>query len=338
MEESAMKKTLSMLLVLALTLCLTTAAFAMSGDARITGMIQGLGLGYSSGSGGSADLGDVYPQDERVEYITLYDSMFSWDSELTDSAAPAKLTASQIRSAQLDVRSTKQNSKVIDSITLNSRESRIEVKFKKEYIGTKEIDFDFDVYLTIDGRRQSDYAMNFSGTFGNQVIELYSDYGSVDISDGCVAEAQEYISKLEVDIGNGVTITTRISKDKRVYGTATLTPDSGDDEVMREYKDISDVLTLRTVGLNGAGSTVRLGAEYRGCYVYGKDLEYLGKGGDELPYADKYYLSSIKLDIPDDESESEFSKAPVESDNEPSTPSTTDQFPPNVNHNPSTGR
>lgn len=329
-----MKKSLSILLAFTLMLTLAATAFAMDGNAKITGMAQGLGLGYS-GSGGNIDLGEVYPQDERVEYIALYDNMFTWDTELPATATPTQLTASQIRAARLDVRSNKQNSKVVDSITLNSRESRIEVKFKKEYVGTKEIDFDFDVFLTIDGRRQNDHGVNFTGTFTNQVVELYGDYGSVDISDGSVAEAMESISKLEVDLGDGVTVTTRLSKGKRIYGTTDRTPSSSDDEVMREHKDITDVITMHTAGFS-SGSTVKLGAEFRSGYVYSGDLKYLGKSGDELPFTEKYFISAKKLDIADEEPAGSTS-VPTEDNKEPATPAV-DQTPKNANDNPGTGR
>lgn len=328
-----MKRIVSCALVTLLALSMTTAAFALD-PGKITGMAESLSLGYS-GSGGDAYLGEVYPQDERVEYISLYDTMFTWEGGDIPAATPAKLTAAQIRAAKVDVKSGRTNSKVIESIAINAKESRVEIKFAKEYAGTGELDFDFDVFLTLDGRRQNDYGVNFSGTFRNPTVELYSGYDTVDISDGTVAEAMEYIPKLEVEIGNGVTVSTRMSKGKRVYGTTTRTPDNSDDEVFRDHPTIRDVIHLRTVGLNGSGNTVKLSAEYSGYYVYGKDLSYFGTGKDALEYSDTYYLSGKKLDIAGEEPAfvSEAPK-PVESHYS----SVTDKSPPNVNYNPGTGR
>lgn len=329
-----MRKTLSLFLAFALLLSLTVSAFAISPNAKISSMTDSLALGYSGSVGGSVDLGDVRPQDERVVYINLYDTMFTWEgSELPDPASPALLTQSQIRTAKLDVKLSRQNSKVIDSVSVNSRDSRIEVKFNKVYVATKAVDFDCDIILTIDGRRQNDHAINLSGTFGNEVVELYADDSGIDISDGSVGEAMEYISKLEADIGNGVIVSTRLTKGKSVYGTSTFTPDNKDDEVMKEYKDISEVITLNTVGLNNSGSTVKLGAEYRNSYVYDKELKLLGKGSDALAYSDKYYLSAKELDV---DSGSEDPTTPVKDAQPTDTPA--NEVSGNVNHNPNTGR
>jgi hypothetical protein len=281
--------------------------------------------------------------------------MFSWDKELngdddgnddtenTDTDAPAvtptHLTPAQIRNARLDVRVDSRNSKVVESVKINQRESRIEVSFTDEFSGVKETDFEFDVYLTLDGRRQTDYGMTFTGTFGNPVIEVYEGSDYVDISDGSVALAVDSIKELDVDIGNGVIITTRLSKDKRVYGSATHTQDRADDEIMKEYKDIDYAVSLNTVGLNSTANTVTFGHEYTGFYVYDKDLEYLGKAGDKLAYSDKYYLSSKKLEIVED-LEPVDPTAPVEEPTDPvQTPATTTpgRTPPNANNVPGTG-
>jgi len=329
-----MKKTLAITLALMLVLCLTVTGFAQDSPGKITGMAQGLGLGYSA-TGGDADLGEVYPQDERVEYIYLYDSMFTWEDDSVLPATPTKLTPAQIRAARLEARSNKSTGKVLDSITLNTRESRIEVKFTKEYVGIKELDFDFDVVLSIDGRRQSDYAMNFSGTFCNPVVEVYDNDWEVDISDGSVAHAQEYISRLKLDVGNGVTVSTRLSKDKKVYCTTTMTPDSGDDELMKEHTGIAEVINLRAVGLSGSGTAVKLAPEYSGYHVYGKDLSYLGKGNEELELSEKYYLAAKKLELPDEEPA--VSEAPAPAVTQPAAPSEA-QSTSNANNNPNTGR
>jgi hypothetical protein len=334
-----MKKTLCLFLVLTLSLGLTAIAFAAGTNAKITGMSGDLALGYSGSGGGYADLGEVYPQDERVEYIHLYDTMFSWDNGDVPVVTPSQLTPAQIRGARLDVRTAIRNTKVIDSVKLDQRESRIEVKFKDEYAGTKEIDFELDVSLTVDGKRQDDHGLTFTGTFTNPVIELYDGADTVDISDGSVALAVDAVSKLEADIGNGVTIKTRLSKDKRIYGVADTTPGSADDDLMNENKDISDVINLKTEGFNASSSTVKLGSEYRGLFVYDKDLAYLGKAGDDLPFLDKYYLSSKELESADDLSDGEDEPFEDPAENAEGPVSLFDDtYPVNVNSNPGTGR
>ena len=137
-----------------------------------------------------------------------------------------------------------------------------------------------------------------------------------------------------------MTITTRLSNDKKVYGTTTMTPDSKDDEVMMAYSGISEVITLRTVGLNGSGSTVKMGPEYASYHIYNKDLAYLGTGRDKLEHSDKYYMSTQKQDIEFKEPNVTETTKPVPADDisEPVTPSPAEQSLTNANHNPATGR
>ena len=331
-----MKKSISLILVLAMVFCMALTGFAMSGPTgKITGMTGDLSLGYS----GPGDLGEVYPQDERMEYIYLYDSMFSWDDDYVPQSTPSQLSTSQIRTARLEARTSRSTSKVVESIAINAKESRIEIKFAKEYIGTRKLDFEFDVVLSVDGRRQSDHAMSFTGTFLNASIDVYDGYEDVDISDGTVAVAQEYLSKLDVFIGHGITVATRLSNGKAVYGTTTMTPTSHDEEIMKEYPGISEAITLRTVGFPSS-SKVKMGPEYTTYHVYDKDLNYLGKGKDTLDISDKYYLSTKELDLDfqePSEAPSEASK-PVGGVGNAANLEPGNQSPPNANYNPGTGR
>lgn len=340
-----MKKILSMTLALVLMICTAATAYAQSG--KITGMAQGLSLGYSAGSGSDyVDLGEVYSQDEHVEYIYLYDSMFTWDDGYV-SATPTQLTPAQVRAAKLTARSS--NSKVLDSVTVSAKDSRIEIKFKNTLTGTKEVNFDFEITLSIDGRRQGDASMHFSGVFTNPVIEIYADYDSVDISDGSIAEALEYVSNIELEIGDGVSIFTRLSKGKRVSATAIRTPDSADDELMKEHKEIRDVVNIKASGIS-SNAKIKLDGSYGKYYIYDGDLKYLGTTQEKLPYASKLYLADKELDMNDDEDVSEpvsssteaMSTAPTESaaaNNVNYNPATGGgDYPPNANDNPGTGR
>lgn len=302
-------------------------------------MAQSLSAGYSGNtSGASADLGELAPQDKCVEYIYLYDTMFTWDDG-SSPATPALLSAAQINKAKLKVKSS--NGKAVEEIKVNSRESRIEIKFAEELVGTKDLDFAFDVYLTIDGRSWRDYAMSFSGTLANPMVEVHAEDTDVDLSEGIVAEAQEYIPGIELELGSGVTIRTRMSKGKRVYATATRTPGVDDDAIMSQYPAIDGVVTLKTAGLNSAGTSVRLGAEYHGYHIYSKELAYLGTAREPLPYSEKYYLAAGKLDIRDAESSADpEAEAPFETDADSLGIDANDDggSSANANDNPNTGR
>jgi hypothetical protein len=325
---------------------IAATAFAASGRPEITGMAEDLSFGYS----GDSYLGDISPQDERVEYIDLTDAMFTWDEEIEhddqeEVATPTSLTSSQIRDARLTVRAT--NSKVLENVSIDTSKSRIEIDFADELVGTKEIDFDFDVVLSIDGRRQNDYAISFSGTFGNPVYEVYGGAESEDISGGEVAEAQEYVKAIKLDVGAGVTINTRMMDNSRIYATATRTPDKADENVFEEYKEIQDVINLKMEGVP-TSATVTLGAEYGDYFVYCSKGNYLGRGDDDLKLVDKYYLSSkMAVDYVNDNSpdKDKDNDEPTQPSTEPSsTPTgsgnasvTAPTTPPNVNNIPGTG-
>lgn len=329
-----MRKIVSITLAMALAATTAVTTFAVSAG-KITGMTESLSLGYSSAAGQTTvDLGTVYPQDERIEYIDLYDSMFSWDSDYLPSATPTMLTTGQIRDAKLTAKVT--NSRVVRDVSVNAREGRVEVVFPKELVGTKEIDFDFEVILSIDGRRQSDHGMSFTGTLANPVIDVYAGYDTVDISDGSVAEAQEYVSKIALELGDGVSYVTNLSKGKRVYATATRTPGEEDERLMKEHPSIHDVVTLTSTGL-GANGYLKLDGSYGKSHVYDADLNYLGDTTEQLPYASKYYFSSKKLEIAEDAESSAADNEPVTS-SQSSQSSAAPAAANNVNANPMTGR
>lgn len=332
-----MKKVLSVALATIVTATAAISAYAAS-SGKITGMTENLSMGYSSAPGSSSvDLGTVYPQDERVEHIYLYDSMFSWDDGYV-AATPTVLNNGQIRDARLTAKAT--NSRVVRDVTMNAREGRIEVAFPKELIGVKELDFDVEVVLSIDGRRQSDHSMIFTGTLANPIIEVYSGYETVDISDGSVAHAQEFVSKVELLMGDGVSYTTRMSKDKRIYATASRTPDRSDDELMEKHRDIEGVINIQASGLN-TGGYLKVDGSYGKYHVYDADLNYLGVSTEELPFHSKYYIAAKKLEL-----ETEVEEVPEESKatsdpqvSEPQGGSSVVESAAsnNANHNPMTG-
>ncbi len=329
MKKRILTLALAALMVLGAT---TAASAATKNTGKITGMACDLSYGYS----GDSDLGEIAPQDERVEYISLTDDMFTWDDDYSPVATPSTLTSAQIRSAKLTARAT--NSKVLDSVTVNSRESRIEVKFLDELAGVKEQDFDFDVILSIGGRQQRDYAMSFSGTFANPVMEVYADTDYADISEGYVVEAMEYVRAIDLDVGDGVLVHTKLSIGRKYYGVAHHIPYDDADAFMKAHPTVVEAISLKTVGLANAASTVTLGDGLGAVHVYNKDGEYLGLGSDELIYVDTYYLSKEKLEA----AEPEVPGEPIPSDvpTAPPVPEpvpVADSYPPNVNYNPNTG-
>lgn len=293
---------------------------------------------------------DVVPNAKVDDYINLYNDMFFTAQELVDrglmgtTSFPGEnrsrevLSAQAIRDLKLTIRtSTRGGSQGIDSVTLDNRKGHVKIKYVRELVSVDEVDFELTIYAVLDGRRQDDYSMTIIGTVANEITEVYGDYDSVDTSAGQVAEAMEFNSKIEVDLGNGVTIHTKFFKGKKYYGICTRDPDEQDDVVFKKYPDVDNVVTLKTVGLNSTGDIVKLDTDYSDYYVYDKDMNYLGQSNQMLPYSTKYYLANRKLDVTDD---SDVDEADAPEENGGTNPETGGDggAASNANINPGTGR
>lgn len=305
-----MKKILSIALASAMALSMTVSAFAA--DPKITRFASGKDL--SSGYGTLGISGETAPWDGNtasnqtvsyrntvnpnskvVDYINLYKSMFTGDG--WNATPDALLSSNEIRAAKLDVRtSVSSGSKVLDDVSIDGKNGRIKIKYQEEWVSVKDQDFNFTVYLTFNGKRATNQGMTFAGTLENSSTPVYADDDYVDISSGEVAHAQDFVPKIEVDLGNGVTIYTKLFKDKKYYGTATHNQDKADSAVFAKYPDIDNMVALKVVGLNSTGDIVKLNLDSGDYYVYDKDLDYLGRSNEMLPFSSKYYLANKKLD------------------------------------------
>lgn len=311
-----MKKVLALVLAATMVLGMSTMSFAA--DNKITGIASKDALeksysrslgesSYNSMTGNSVSnqtvtyAKSIIPFDKTKDYIDLYRGMFQWKS--TPDAG--RLSANEIRTSKLAVRtSNSSGSKAVDTISIDSKNGHIEIKYVEEYVATKDLDFDFTVYLTIDGKRHTDAGLSFIGTLANPVTQVYADDDYVDGSYGQVVEAMDFNKDIEVDLGNGISIFTKMFKGKKYYGTSTRDSDEKDSAVFAKYADIDNVVTLKTVGLNSTGDIVQLDTDYSAYYVYDKGLHYLGRSNELLPFSTKYYLANKKIDVvPGDEEE-----------------------------------
>jgi len=331
------KKVVALALAIVLTLGIATTSFAATPN--ITGMAGGLTLGFS----GDPHLGDVNPQDRHVVYIDLVDTMFTWENHTPDAENPQPLTSAQIRRANIEVRAS--NSRVLDGITINASQSRVEVRFARELVGTREVDFDFDVILTVNRRQMRDQSLTLSGTLLNPEVEVFADSEREDISRGEVAVAQESIRTITFEIGEGVSLITRMSNNGRLYAVATATPDNRDEDLFRQHREINEVINIAATGV-ASGSTVRFDRVYHNYFVYSADGTFLGRGNEDFTFANKFYFATARLAV----------ETTPTTPAEPTAPGTgtggTEQTPPatgstpgtgatggnNANHNPPTGR
>lgn len=340
-----MKRILSLALVLVMALGMVTTSYAAA--PKIDGMVHGLAMGYSSDSS-YIDLGDVHPGDETVLHIDLPETMFSWTDGYEPASPTQLLSSTQIRNGKLTVRAN--NTRVLDSVTINNSRGRIEVAFRKELVATNEQDFEFTITLSVNGRRQTDHELTFSGTFTNYTMEIDTAYDDVDISDGTVLEADGNIGAITLNTGHDVYVVARLFSGSKVYAVSDRTPTSADESVMAQYRIVEGVIQLKTAGIRGNSNMVKLGREYDEYQILDADLNYLGTNKDLLPLKEKYYLAAKTAELPKPE--------PVEEPKEESEPSSEnakpsestgtinenpnmggdDEAPRNANDNPGTGR
>lgn len=322
-----MKKVVSLLLVVVLALGMATVGFA-----KPTNAINGFVPNRFAASSGviERDWGDKNPGFSDTIY-TFTTADFTYDGAYT-----AVLTKKFMTDSKIVVKNTiRAGSKALDEVKLDNVANvgvALKLSLIDPFVSTGDMDFEYRVYLQIDGTRtQDEFCVYVTGNLANPVIEVDTEDDYVDLSQGHVAEALAYIKAIEVDLGNEVYIHTKFFNGKKYYGIAETEPEDSDDEILDKYPSIDQVITLKTVGLNAAGKIVELrdfGSEY---FVYNKDLKLLGKANEKLEYSTKYYLSATELAVADDE---EPGDEPGEEPEE--GPETGGEA--NVNDNPGTGR
>lgn len=344
-----MKKVLSLVLALTLVLGMSSMAFA-----KITGtntkFIKGdLYLGYSQG--GTAPWVEesqyldtctpgAYKGPENVKLYILTETGDNYIGR-TD-VSKTKLTAA--------ARKTSGGAVLRDvSIQYDSDGyAYVRVRFIEYHVSTSDVDFDYTVYLQYNKSKDNGTEFGISGTISNpkQEVEEGDDY--VDVSETPQVKALDYIKKIEVYLGDGVSIMARMFQDKKYYGRVSQEIKEADVEITDQYPDIDTVFYLYTVGLNNSGDIVKFDlASNMWVYVQDDngDLVYLGRSNSLLPYYSKYFVAGKELNIaasvqePDDTSDVDDIPVDVPSDSDTGNASTGgDDVITNVNDNPGTGR
>lgn len=305
-----MKRILSAVLVVCLVLSMGVAAFAATvtytGFYQTTSLQEGYNRQYNllgtnkEVKNKTVDLGEIYASDKKTVLIGLYNTMFvdknGQQGGVAGPVVPARLTQADIRASKFKVFTRYASGRAaIKKISLDSKNGQIQVELADEFVSTKPLDFEIFFYLEINGQRYDDRGFTVSGTMYNREVDVYKDYESIDISDQSIAVANDSVRNLEIEIGNGVTVTANLSRNQKYYGTATLEPTDDDEDVFAEYSSIRDVINIKTVGLDRAGSSVKLSSDWSGLYVYDEDFNYLGRSNAKLPFRTKYYLAGKQL-------------------------------------------
>jgi len=247
-------------------------------------------------------LGNLDIRPDSTIKLYLNSSDFDWvDSNGSAQTVTknSKVTTSKLRNGKITLKkSISKGSKTIDSISLtsDSKGAYAEVKFVEYFVSTSEQDVDFSLYLAKKGSKRSGTMVNIAGTMANeeQTVDAGDDYA--DLDSGTVVEAEEYVRGIQLYLGNGVSITTNLYKNKKYYGVAVNTVDVTDSKLMDKYSSIDNVLAIKTVNLKGSGKIVSFDM-YGSYYVYGADGTYLGLSSEKVTYSDKYYFSTEKITI-----------------------------------------
>ena len=181
---------------------------------------------------------------------------------------------------------------------------------------------------------------------GNAHVTVDKDDNYVYADKGLIVAAEEYNSKIAIELADNVVLETRVFKDRNYWAWADdVWWDGVDDAMKTQYKDIQEVLNLDWLGYNDATTKVNLQNKFAGdnYYVYGVNedggLFYMGRSNQLLDLTSKYYLSIRELNVdsdiePEDDIDDEYDDVP---EINPITGGD-DVYPSNVNDNPGTGK
>jgi len=270
-----------------------------------------------------------------------------------DGVVPAKspVTQQAIKDGRIEVKTAiSTGSKAIKSVSIDyknfselrtalgtAKTAYIKLAMVDPFVSTEKVDFSLHTYLSIDGNR-TDYktlGIQLDGKLTFPITEVDADQRYVETAGGYVAEALKYNKNVEVDLGLGVSIHTKMFKGKKYYGIAKGDKDEADDVVFAKYPDVDRVFTLYIVGLNSTGDIVKLNLTGDVFYVYNADMKYIGMSNEMLPYSTKYYVANKKLAVEDAEIDEEpADDEPTDTDNAVTGVA---EAPSNANNNPSTG-
>lgn len=185
--------------------------------------------------------------------------------------------------------------------------SYISVVFAKEFVSVEDVDFDFLVYLVVDGIPYDDkLGIHITGTLCVETETVYKGIDYVDMSNGHVIEATETVNDIRADLGNGLTAQTNMVKDKKYFGVCKILDGrSGyideldllkmDIELPELYPGIAGVYKLQTIGLDRPATIIHIDDKMGNYHVYGEDFAYLGMSTDDLPYSNHYFLTTKRI-------------------------------------------
>jgi hypothetical protein len=132
-----------------------------------------------------------------------------------------------------------------------------------------------------------------SGAISNRRVRIDRDSKTVQLGAGLYAEGVDVQENnaVTLDLGGGVSILTQVEYNDKLYARIDKKQTAKDKTVMEKYAAITDVYHLTAISVKGKVS-FDLPAN---TFIYDKDLNFLGTGGQGLKLTDTYYVSESKL-------------------------------------------
>jgi len=254
--------------------------------------------GMGSGSAGIANL-DIRPDAGLKMYLVSEDFLWGDADGAEYDIYHGKVTAAQLRKGKITVKkSVARGANVIEDVAFasDSGGTYVDIQFVEYFVSTSGQDVEFSVCLAKNGDKRMGTEVTVAGTMENEEETVDEGDEYISLEQGLVVEARGHVRNIQMYLGNGATITTNLFKDQKYYGVALNAVDATDSAIMDKYPSVGNVLTLKTVNLQGSGSlvTFQMDGEY---YVYGADGAYLGVSGEAVAYCDKYYFSTQRIRI-----------------------------------------
>ena len=282
---------------LIIALVFLSGSFGLGANAQSLGVITGLAAPINLNA--SHDTSVVNPG--RVLYFPLTADIFLFEG--MPGAPGGSVTPALLAQNNVTMGYETSHSQLVRSVTISttahqgSITSAVRVEFAENFHSLNSINFEISVYLSIAGTRIRSHEVTLSGRFENQEVTVIAGDNFADISGGRVLVANANISNLEVYIGDGVSLHTRVISGRRYRAVATVgLATNADFNLADEHEGLSSAVRIRTFGFVAEQTRMSLDGigDY---YVYSPDLEWLGRTSQRLDFRSLFYLSEERLDV-----------------------------------------